>query len=202
MGTFRLENMDGGLGRPVYDAQLGDDALERIATSLTDLYALLYDERPADAHTSLTGNMLAFVFEGGLSVGDEWLLRAGETEQLTEFRRQFFDVVSDELVGVVGDLTGLTVTYSFYGFDPQTRTTHAVFVLDLSELRGSEQRQAVLNWSEQVRRNARRLRAEHVATRETHVALKQKVHAQREALRRQSSRTAPGDGAGPASDDP
>lgn len=193
--------MDGGLGRPVYDPYLGDEALERIAISLTDLYALLYDERPADAHASLTGNMLAFVFAGGLSVGDEWLLRSGEAKQLTEFRRQFFDVVSDELVGVIGDLTGLPVTYSFYGFDPQTRTTHAVFVLDLSELRGSEQRRAVINWSEQVRRNARRLRAEHVATREKHVALKERVHAQREALRRRSTRTTPGEGAGPASDD-
>src|SRR3954467_375291 len=114
--------------KPPRGAHLGDEALQRIATSLSDLYSVLYDARPGDAHTSLTGNMLAFVFEGGLSIGDEWLLRAGEEKQLTEFRRQFFDVVSDDLVGVVGDLTGLTVTYSFYGFDPHTRTTHAVFV--------------------------------------------------------------------------
>lgn len=191
--------MEAERGKSVGDAQLGADALERIATSLSDLYTLLYDARPADAHASLTGNMLAFVFGGGLSVGDEWLLRSGQEKQLAEFRRQFFDVVDAELIGVVADLTGLTVTYSLYGFDPQTRTTHAVFVLDLSELGGSDQRRAVLNWSEQVRANARRLRAEHVATREAHVALKEQVQAQRERLARESSRAGRGGAPGPPS---
>lgn len=130
--------------------------------------------------------MLAFVFEDGLSVADEWLLRTNNEERLSEFRRQFFEVVDEELVGVVTDLTGLPVTYSFYGFDPRTRTTHAVFVLDLEKLDSSEQHRAVLNWSEQVRRNARRLRQEHVATREAHVALKEQIHRRRETLRREA----------------
>jgi uncharacterized protein YbcI len=179
-------------------ARLGGEALARIAGSLSDLYASLYDERPADAHASLTGNMLAFVFEGGLSVGDEWLLRTDRGDQVTEFRRQFFEVVSGELVGVVGDLTGLTVTYSFFAFDPQTRTTHMVFVLDLSGLDGSTQHQAVLNWGEQVRRNARRLRAEHVATRETHIALKKVAQERRAELERKAKPPANG---GARSDD-
>jgi uncharacterized protein YbcI len=182
--------------KPTQDIQLGNEALERIAGALCDLYALLYDERPVNARASLTANMLAVVFEDGLSVGDEWLLQCGKDERLSEFRSQFFEVVRDELVGVVADLTGLTVTYSFFGFDPKTRTTHAVFVLDLSELRGSEERRAVLNWGEQVRRNARKLRAQHVATRETHEALRAEVHRQRELLQRESRRqngAAPGD---------
>jgi uncharacterized protein YbcI len=170
-------------------AHLDDECLARIAGSLADLYVSLYDERPGDAHASLTGNMLAFVFEDGLSIGDELLLRSGQEEQVKAFRRQFFEVVSDELVGVVGDLTGMRVTTSFFDFDPQTRTTHAVFVLDLSGLHGPEQYQAVLNWGEQVRRNARRLRAEHVATRETHVALKKEIQAQRETRERKALRS-------------
>jgi uncharacterized protein YbcI len=153
-------------GKSVHQAQLGDEALERIAGTLSDLYFMLYEERPGDAHASLTGNMLAYVFEGGLSVSDEWLLRSGRGERLREFRRNFFEVVDDEMTGVVGDLTGMPVTYSFYGFDPKTRTSHAVFVLDMTELRGAEERQAVLNWSEQVRRNARRLREQHQEKRE------------------------------------
>src|SRR4051794_17429158 len=94
----------------VKDAHLGDDALERIAASLADLYHLLYEERPLDAHASLTGNMLAFVFEEGLSVPDEWLLRTGQDDRLKEFRENFLAVAGDQLTGVVTDLTGLPVT--------------------------------------------------------------------------------------------
>jgi uncharacterized protein YbcI len=165
--------------------QLGEGALERIAASLSDLYYVLYEARPVDPRASLTGNMLAFVFEGGLSVSDEWLLRSGREEQLREFRGQFFEVVDDEITSVVRELTGLNVTYSFTGFDPLTRTTHAIFVLDLSKVRAAEERQAVLNWSEQVRRNARRLRAEHAETRARQRELKEKVRSQREAMRRE-----------------
>ncbi len=180
--------MDPARDRPAQPLKLGEDALGRIAAALSDLYRSLYDERPLDPHVSLTGNMLAYVFEGGLSIADERLLRTGSGARLTEFRRSFFDVVSAELVRVVGDLTGLTVTYSFSGFDPRTRTTHAIFVLDLSGLDDREQRKAVLNWSEQVRRNSRRLRAERAATREAHLTLKDQVHRQREALRRAADR--------------
>jgi Na+-translocating membrane potential-generating system MpsC-like protein len=165
--------------------RLGQEALDRIAGTLSDLYRGLYEEQPIDSQASLTGNMLAFVFEGGLSVADEWLLRNGRDDRLGEFRQQFFEVVDHELVGVVADLTSLPVNYSFYGFDPRTRTTHAIFVLDLTKLDRSEERQAVLNWSGQVRRNARRLRAEHVATRETFLALKDKLKARQDQLRRE-----------------
>jgi uncharacterized protein YbcI len=178
--------MDVSSGKSVHGVHLGDEALARIAATLSDLYHILYEERPGDPHVSLTGNMLAFVFENGLSVSDEWLLTSGRGERVREFRQNFFEVVSPELVGVVGDLTGMPVTYSFYGFDPQTRTTHAVFVLDVSELHEAEQRQAVLNWSEQVRRNARRLREEHRETREVHRALKAQMAAKREEVRREA----------------
>lgn len=173
--------------------RLGEDALDRIAGSLADLYNALYEERPLNARASLTGNMLAFVFEDGLSVADEWLLRGGHDDRLREFRNHFLQAAGDELVGVVSDLTGLRVTYSFYGFDPETRTTHAIFVLDLSELNESQQRQAVLNWSEQVRRNARRLREQHVATRATHHALAEEMRAHRERMRQEAE----GDGESP-----
>lgn len=174
-------------GKHLPTSQLGDEALERVATTLSDLYRVLYEERPADPRASLTGNMLAFVFEGGLSVNDEWLLRSGRDDRLREFRQNFFEVVSDEMVGVVGNLTGMPVTYSFFGFDPKTRTTHAIFVLDLSGLHREEERLAVLNWSEQVRRNARRLRAQHRATREVHVALKEQMRAKREEVRKDAA---------------
>lgn len=112
-------------------AGLGDEALTRVAASLSDLYYRLYEERPRDPRASLTGNLLAFVFSEGLSVTDRWLLKSGRDDRLREFREHFFEVVSGELIALVSDLTGFRVNYSFYGFDPRTRTTHAIFVLDL-----------------------------------------------------------------------
>jgi uncharacterized protein YbcI len=184
--------------KSAHSPRLGEDALERIAATLSDLYRMIYEERPLDPHASLTGNMLAFVFEDGLTAADRLLLRNGRVDRLCEFRQHFLDVIGDEMVAVVRDLTEVPVTYNFSGFDPKTRTTHVVFVLDLSELRGAEQRQAVLNWSEQVRRNARRLRRQHQATREIHLALKEQMLEARDAARR----TAAGDAVARRSDDP
>lgn len=155
-------------GKPTNSVNLDVDALDRIAVTLSDLYRNLYEERPVSSQASLTGNMLAFVIDDGLSVSDEWLLRHGRGDLLKDFRRHFFEVVDDQMTEVVADLTGLSVNYSFYGFDPTTRTTHAIFVLDLTPLNQVEERQAILNWGEQVRRNARRLRQEHVDTREAY----------------------------------
>jgi uncharacterized protein YbcI len=123
--------------------RLGDDVLARISAALSDLYFVFYEERPVDPHASLTGNMLAFAFEDGLSVADEWLLRGGKDRRLTEYRGQFFEVVRDDLIGVVADHTGLAVTFSFFGFDPRTRTTHMIFVLDRSALQDAGRRRAV-----------------------------------------------------------
>jgi hypothetical protein len=150
----------------VNSVRLSDATLERIATTLSDFYFVHYEEPAVNSRASLTGNMLAFVFDGGLSVADEWLLRSGRAERLREFRQNFFEVVAGELIELVGGLAGMAVTYSFYGFDPTTRTTHTIFVLDARERYGADERQAVVNWSEQVRRNARRLWRERRAARE------------------------------------
>jgi uncharacterized protein YbcI len=172
--------------------RLGDDALDRIAATLAELYHSLYEERPLDARASLNDNMLAFVFEDGLSVADERLLQGGRDDRLQEFREHFLRAADAEMVAVVSALTELPVTYSFYGFDVKTRTTHAIFVLDLTALNGSEERQAVLNWSEQVRRNARLLREQHVAARTVQRDLTEKMREHRERLQSEAD----GDGAG------
>jgi hypothetical protein len=140
---------------------LDQAALDRIALALADSYDALYEASPVDPRVSLTGDMLAFVFEDGLSPADKALLGRGQVDRLTQFRRNFFEVVDAELAGLVADLTGVPVSSSFYGFDPGRRTTRGIFILDLGSARGAEGRQAVINWSEQVRRNARRLRQEH-----------------------------------------
>jgi uncharacterized protein YbcI len=166
---------------PRQEIWLEAEALERLSGALSDHYHLNYGEWPGDARASLTGNLLAFVFEGGLAVADEWLLRFGEAERLQESRRLFFEVATSEMVAIVADLTGHAVASSFYGFDPQTRTSHAIFVLDPNSRAGAEERRAVINWSQQVRLNARRLRSEHRAARDEHREMQQRVRETREA---------------------
>jgi hypothetical protein len=165
-------------------AALDDAALVRIAGALADSYGALYQEPAVDPRASLTGDMLAFSFQDGLNLADKALLRGGHVDRLEEFRRHFFEVVGDELSAVVVDLAGVPVDYSFYGFDPGRRTTHGVFILDLGSARGAEGRQAVLNWSEQVRRSAGRLRAQHREIEAYYAPLKAEWKRKREELTR------------------
>jgi uncharacterized protein YbcI len=164
--------------------RLGKEALAEVATSLADLYALLYGERPVDPRASLTANMVAWVFQGGLAPADEGLLRHHREDELRRFRQGFFDVVDEQLRTLVGDLTGAPVTYSFFGFDPHTRTTHGVFVLDLRRV-GAEERRALVGWSEQVRRNSQRLREERAAAGVANRELQRQVRSERERISRE-----------------
>jgi hypothetical protein len=166
--------------------RLAPEDLDRLARSLADLYSMLYEGRPVEARCTLNENMLAFAFRDGLTVADEWLLANGRDDRVVEFRRNFFEVVSDEMVSVVFDLVDLVVDSSFFDFDPGTRTTRAIFVVEPSVAGDAEERRAVLNWGEQVRRNARRLRAEHIANREHHVELQHEVREKRETAERRA----------------
>jgi uncharacterized protein YbcI len=174
---------------------LSETALERTAATLADQFALLYDAPPLDPRASLTANILTFVFEGGLSPSDEWLLKKGLHDKLNDFRVYFMKVVSAQLDQIVNDLLGVTVTSSFFGFDPTTRTTISIFVLDLGRFDQTHDRRAVLNWSEQVRRNARNLREDHVAARQANHDLAKEMRTLRERIREErGARVDPSDG--------
>jgi uncharacterized protein YbcI len=158
------------------DSPFDDARLARIAAGLADRFAALYEARPLDPRAHMAGNMLTFAFQGGLSVSDEKHLEAGHHEELRAFRERFLAVVAEELEATAGALTGAEVTFFSGVFDPATRTTNMLFVLDLLPDDTAEQREAIRNWSEQVRRNARELRVSHLQTRETHLALRSQMH--------------------------
>lgn len=158
---------------PFDEARLGS-----IAAGLADQFALLYEAKPIDPRAHMAGNMLAFAFQGGLSVSDENHLEAGHFEELRAFRERFLEVVAGDLESTAGALTGTDVVFFSGVFDPDTRTTNMLFVLDLLPDDEEEQREAIRNWSVQVRRNARELRISHLQTREAHLALRDKVHEQ------------------------
>jgi uncharacterized protein YbcI len=171
------------MSTPEADSPLGQEQLSRIAAGLADQFALLYEAKPADPRAQMAGNMLAFSFQGGLSVADENLLRAERLDAVRSFREGFLNVVAEQLKSVVASLGGGQVTYFSGAFDPDTRTTNMLFVLDLLPDDQTEQREAIRHWSEQVRRNARELRISHLQTRETHVALREELGELRVNLR-------------------
>ena len=110
-------------------APLGEDALAEIAATLADLYQDLYGEQALRSHASLTGNMLAWVFRNGLNGADKRIAGSGEEDVLKEFRRGFLEVIGRRLERAVEEIAGVSVDYSFFGFDPRSRTTHAIFIL-------------------------------------------------------------------------
>jgi uncharacterized protein YbcI len=155
---------------------LDPDGLARIAASLADQFAALYDASPVDPRASFAGDVLTFAFEGGLSPSDQWLLEAGREEQLQEFREHFLRVIGDQLTEVVEGLGAVEVRHFFSTFEASGRTTSCFFIVAPIARDEGEQRQALLNWSEQVRRNARDLRERHRATREAHERLRELMH--------------------------
>jgi uncharacterized protein YbcI len=169
------------------DSPLGPERLARIAAGLADQFALLYEAKPADPRAQMAGNMLAFTFEGGLSRADEMHLRSGRREAVQKFRERFLEIVAEQLKSVAASLSGGRVTFFSGAFDPDSRTTNMLFVLDLLPDDRAEQREAIRNWSEQVRRNARELRINHLQTREAHVALREKMGELRASLGRGDS---------------
>jgi hypothetical protein len=174
MSTGRQAN-----GIAAGDSPFGEERLAEIAGAIADQYALHYEEKPADPRAHMAGNMLYVAFQGGLSVADRKHLEGERRDELRAFRECFFEVIANDLKSVVEGLSGSHVNFFSSAFDPESRTTNILFVLDLLPDDRVEQRQAIRNWSEQVRRNARELRTNHLQTRETHVALRDQLQDMR-----------------------
>jgi hypothetical protein len=160
---------------------LDETTLEQLRTALSDQFTALYDHRPVDPSTALKGDLLTFAFQGGLSRGDELLLEGERSEQLCRFRDAFLTVIAPQLEEVVTALAPVEVLGLRSSFDPTSGATECVFQLARSETNADEERQALLNWSEQVRRNARTLRKSHREAREAHARLRDRLRAIRES---------------------
>lgn len=156
---------------------------ERLAGILAEQFTALYDKRPSDPQVTVNGTNVTFTFQGGLSNTDERLLSGGRDQEVRDFRENFLRAASPRFDSIVSSLLGGDVTFSFAAFDPGSRVTSCFFVLDYSAADPQhEQREAILNWSEQVRRNARLLRDEHLRIIERH-------HVLRDALQEAHSRS-------------
>jgi len=154
--------------------------LEALAATLAEQLLLLYGARPADPRARLDGNLLTFTFHSGLSGSDELLLTSGQEEKMRQFREQFLEAASIQgLNEIVSSFVHADVAFFFNAFDSPSRTTSCFFVLQGSGDPRREAREAIRNWGEQVRRNARHLRARHSLIREEHRKLRVALHEAR-----------------------
>ncbi len=134
--------------------------LDRVASALAEQFALLYEVSPSDPYAIFGGGMLTFAFRGGFTALDEHRLATGRAKDVREFRERFLRGVAEELNEVVEAIVpAVRVSFFFAGFDTAAGTTNCFFVLDPAADSERAQREAILAWSDQVRRSARGLRA-------------------------------------------
>lgn len=139
---------------------VGKQELDRVTSALAEQFTLLYEVSPTDPHATFGGGMLTFAFHGGFTAMDERKLATGRAKEVGEFRERFLKGVAEELNEVVeAVIPAARVSFFFAGFDLETHTTHCFFALDPVADSERAQREAILAWSDQVRRSARSLRA-------------------------------------------
>jgi hypothetical protein len=137
-----------------------EHGLDRVASALAEQFALLYEASPTDPYATFGGGMLTFVFQGGFTALDEHRLATGRAKDVRKFRERFLRGVAEELNEVVEAIIPVArVSFFFAGFDVTAGTTNCFFVLDPVADSERAQREAILAWSDQVRRSARGLRA-------------------------------------------
>jgi hypothetical protein len=149
------------------------EQLDRIVSALAEQFTLLYEANPTDPYATFGGGVLTFAFQGGFTVLDKSRLATGRAEEVRDFRERFLQAVAEELNEVVeANVSSTRVSFFFAAFDVAARTTNCFFVLDPVADSEREQHEAILAWSEQVRRSARglRTRTRHARKATLHIA--------------------------------
>ena len=148
-----------------------DNRLADFDTAIASLYTTLYDEIPAGVQSFADAGALCCRIQGGLTAGDLMMLQHGHADELAGYRESFFHAISSQLGMAVAAYTGHEVLTQESSFDPATVSTMVRFELSPATQDEVDQREALRNWSEQVRRSSRRLKALHVQAREKQHAL-------------------------------
>ena len=149
-----------GSRAPDRGVSVTEQELVRVADALAEQFALLYEVSPTDPSATFGGGTLTFAFQGGFTALDEHRLATGRAKDVRKFRERFLRGVAEELNEVVeATISAVQVSFFFAGFDIAAGTTNCFFVLDPVADSERAQRQAILAWSDQVRRSARGLRA-------------------------------------------
>lgn len=149
----------------------GDEELRDLAEGIADLLAVLSDGRPAQSRASLDAGTLTLVFRDGLVRADRLMIANGLSNEVKRFREAFLEEIRVELVKLVEALAGIEASAAATGFDPATLETSLTLTVaardDILEI----EREALRNWSLQVRRKSSSLRRTHVEQRRIQSAL-------------------------------
>lgn len=83
--------------------------LSALATAIVQATREYTGRGPTKARASFSGEMLVVVMQDSLTKGERSLADSGKTDMVVEIRRCFQSAMSDELVGIVEQLTGRKV---------------------------------------------------------------------------------------------
>jgi hypothetical protein len=149
------------MGAERQDGHSGVDGEDDLARLLSRQFESLGDVAPAAARVEEKGGTLKFSFIWPLTSWEEQLARSERRERLEGFRLHFLEAVAPSLAEVVEMVTGQQARARAQALRAAGLGASVVFTLGPSTGDGAEERQAIRNWSLQVRRNSRRQRAEH-----------------------------------------
>ena len=108
----------------------GGSLLAAISDAMVHAMKQYYGKGPTAAKSYMIDSYLLVAMEGGLTVIEETLLRAGKHDLVREVRQTFQNEMASEFIGQIEDLTGRKVlTYqSQLTFDPHTQ--FEIFIFD------------------------------------------------------------------------
>ena len=110
--------------------EAGRDLLGRVSTGMVQAQRKFFGKGPVKAKSYVMDDLLVVVLRGGLTRAEKTLLGFGQEDLVREFRQVFENEMTEQLTGIVEDLTGRkVVTYqSQIMFDPDI--VIEVFVFD------------------------------------------------------------------------
>ena len=159
---------------------LDERHLAEFGTAVASLYVTLYNEAPAGVKSFTERDALVCRIQGGLTAGDMMMLQHGHSAELAAYRDGFFRAVAGQFEMAVFAYTGHDVLAQQASFDPATVSTELRFELSPPIPDDAEQREALRNWAEQVRRSSRRLKAMYSGGRESRRVLAKRLHEEPE----------------------
>jgi uncharacterized protein YbcI len=102
----------------------------QIARGMVKLLSEYTGRGPTRARTTVNTNMVAVVFQDTLTKAETNLVSAGQLDSVHRMRRIFHELMREEAIGVVAEVTGREVVSFLSDVDPEANVSAAVFLLD------------------------------------------------------------------------
>ena len=97
------------MGGEATDRAPGQSLLSRISTEIVRAQKEYFGKGPVEAKSYFLDDMLVVVMKGGFTTAEKTMLDFGEPDTVREFRQAFENRMTDQLTGLIEDLTGRTV---------------------------------------------------------------------------------------------